>query len=84
MKEVRKFWREGCTFQFFQPQQVRCDASLLSLVHLLTVLWQHSDTLHRLIAGLEQHFGALVGANIYMTPPNAQGLGNLPSSALYG
>jgi hypothetical protein len=30
-----------------------------------------------MIAGLEQYFGALVGANIYMTPPNAQGLGTL-------
>ncbi|ELR18649.1 cupin superfamily subfamily protein [Acanthamoeba castellanii str. Neff] len=55
LKEVRKFWREGSTFQFFQPQQ-------------------HSEVLHRMIAGLEQYFGALVGANIYMTPPNAQGL----------
>jgi hypothetical protein len=41
---------------------------------------QHSEVLHRMVAGLEQYFGALVGANIYMTPPNAQGLGTLDSA----
>jgi peptidylprolyl isomerase len=35
---------------------------------------QHNDAVWRLSAALEDHFGALVGANCYLTPKQSQGL----------
>ncbi len=50
------------------------------LVWLTTsLLAQYSDVMHKMMAGLEEYFGCLVGANVYITPPSAQGLGNSSS-----
>ncbi|CAM9789938.1 unnamed protein product, partial [Choristocarpus tenellus] len=32
-----------------------------------------SDPLHKLLSGLEEEFGCMVGSNVYLTPPGAQG-----------
>ncbi|CAM9735859.1 unnamed protein product, partial [Discosporangium mesarthrocarpum] len=32
-----------------------------------------SDPLHKLLAGLEEEFGCMVGSNVYLTPPGSQG-----------
>jgi hypothetical protein len=54
-EEVKKFYNEGSTIQFFQPQR-------------------HSKILHSVVASMEAQFGSLTGANVYLTPPNSQGL----------
>lgn len=35
---------------------------------------RYSDVLHSLMASMESHFGSAAGANVYLTPPNSQGL----------